>query len=64
MNAGLPAVLADYNWGQYKRFVDIGGAHGSVLAGLMAQHPKVDGVLFDQPEVSYMRDLHNIALSC
>jgi hypothetical protein len=49
--AGLPGVLADYNWGQYKRFVDIGGAHGSALAALMTQHPSVPGVLFDMPEV-------------
>ncbi|KAK9822176.1 hypothetical protein WJX81_006917 [Elliptochloris bilobata] len=45
------AVVRDYPWRRYGRFCDIGGAYGSLLARLLRQCGKADGVLFDQPQV-------------
>ena len=47
----MPALLADYDWSRFDRFIDVGGAYGSVLAALMGQHPATRGVLFDLPQV-------------
>ena len=44
-------MVADFPWASYDRIVDIGGAHGSVLAALLAHIPAAKGVLFDLPDV-------------
>ena len=44
-------MVADYKWGNFDRFIDVGGAHGSVLAALLRAHPQASGVLFDLPQV-------------
>ena len=49
--AGMPAILADFDWSQYTRVLDIGGAYGSMLAGIMHAHPAARGVLYDLPQV-------------
>ena len=49
--AGMPAILADFDWSQYTRVLDIGGAYGSMLAALMQAYPAARGVLFDLPQV-------------
>ncbi len=48
---GVPATLSDYRWGSFKRFIDVGGAHGSFLAAAMRRFDGIQGVLFDQPTV-------------
>lgn len=45
------AYLAAYDFGQFHTVVDIGGGNGAFLAALLARHPNVRGVLFDQPHV-------------
>src|SRR4051794_23204270 len=45
------AVAAAHDFGRYGVLVDIGGGHGALLAGILARHPGVRGVLFDQPAV-------------
>ena len=50
--AGSQAVVLDYNWKPFKRLCDIGGCLGSLLAQLMRQYPRAEGLLFDQPQVS------------
>ena len=47
----MPAILADFDWSQYTRILDIGGAYGSMVAALMQAHPAARGVLFDLPQV-------------
>jgi len=47
----MNAVVSDFPWGSYNRILDIGGAHGSVLAALMEANPAAEGVLFDLPNV-------------
>jgi hypothetical protein len=45
------AVAAAHDFGRYGVIVDVGGGHGALLAGILARHPGVRGVLFDQPAV-------------
>jgi len=48
---GADAMLDAYDFGRYKVVADIGGGHGAVLAAILARHPGVRGILFDQPHV-------------
>jgi SAM-dependent methyltransferase len=43
----LGPLLAAHDFGQYRRIVDIGGGSGQLLAGVLAAHPLLRGVLFD-----------------
>jgi hypothetical protein len=47
----LRACLAAYEWEQIRTVVDVGGGNGAFLAGLLAAHPRLHGVLFDLPHV-------------
>lgn len=40
-----------YEWDAIARIVDVGGGNGSFLAGLLARHPRMHGILFDQEHV-------------
>jgi hypothetical protein len=45
------AVAAAHDFSRHGVIVDVGGGHGALLAGILACHPGVRGVLFDQPAV-------------
>ena len=45
------AVARAYAFGRFARLVDVGGAHGHLLATILRRHKKLRGVLFDQPQV-------------
>jgi O-methyltransferase domain len=45
------AVAVGYDFGRFGTLVDVGGGHGYLLGAILAAHPDVQGVLFDQPEV-------------
>ena len=47
----LPALLSAYDFSRFERIVDVGGGHGAMLAGLLARHRELRGVLYDLPEV-------------
>jgi hypothetical protein len=47
----LQAVLPVYDWASLGTVVDVGGGNGALLAGLLARHPALRGILFDLPEV-------------
>jgi hypothetical protein len=47
--AELRALTAAYDWGSLGTVVDVGGGNGAFLAGLLARHPALRGVLFDLP---------------
>jgi O-methyltransferase domain/Dimerisation domain len=44
-------LLEAYDFGRFGRLVDVGGGHGALLAAVLAAHPALRGVLFDQPQV-------------
>jgi hypothetical protein len=45
------AIARAYPWGRLSRLVDVGGAHGHLLATILRRHTKLSGVLYDQPQV-------------
>jgi O-methyltransferase domain/Dimerisation domain len=45
------AIAKAYRYGKLKRLVDVGGAHGHLLATILQRHLKLHGVLYDQPQV-------------
>lgn len=45
------AVARAYGFGRFGRLVDVGGAHGHLLATILRRHRKLRGVLYDQPQV-------------
>lgn len=47
-----PLILAQLQFEAFKLAVDIGGSHGTLLLGLLAQHPDARGIAFDLPNVA------------
>lgn len=45
------AVAGAYPFGKLRTLVDVGGAHGHLLAAILRRHRKLRGVLYDQPQV-------------
>jgi hypothetical protein len=45
------AIVEAYDFSGIKRIADVGGGHGLLLASVLRRYPKVQGVLFDRPEV-------------
>lgn len=46
------AVVAAYDFGRFRRLVDVGGGSGVLLTAILAAVPDLDGTLFDRPEVA------------
>jgi len=46
-----PAVAAAYDFGAWGSLMDVGGGNGMLLATILRAHPKLRGVLADQPHV-------------
>jgi hypothetical protein len=46
-----PVIARAYDFGRFATLVDVGGAHGHLLATILKRHRKLRGVLFDQPQV-------------
>lgn len=47
----LAAVIAACDVGRFQIVADVGGGNGALLAEVLALHPHLRGVLFDQPHV-------------
>ena len=45
------AVLDAYDFSGFRKIVDVGGSHGTLLAALLQAHPDMQGVLFDRSRV-------------
>jgi hypothetical protein len=45
------AVARGYPFGKLGTLVDVGGAHGHLLATILRRHKKLRGILYDQPQV-------------
>jgi hypothetical protein len=46
-----PALAAAFDFGAVGSVADIGGGSGTLLAGVLAAHPGLRGIVFDQPAV-------------
>jgi hypothetical protein len=46
-----PAIVQAYDFSRFKKIVDVGGSHGSLLCAILAANPKLHGVLYDNPRV-------------
>ncbi len=45
------AIVEAYDFAGIGRLADVGGGHGLLLAAILRRYPKMQGVLFDRPEV-------------
>ena len=45
------AVMQALDFGQFGTIIDVGGGEGALLVDILSAHPKLRGVLFDQPNV-------------
>lgn len=45
------AVVASYDFSEFKTIVDVGGAQGSLISTILKSYPHLKGILFDLPEV-------------
>jgi hypothetical protein len=45
------AILSAYDFGRFGTVVDVGGGNGTFLAAVLAAHPQLRGVVFDQEHV-------------
>ncbi len=45
------AILKACDFARFACVVDVGGGQGALLAAILAKHPSIRGVLFDQPHV-------------
>jgi hypothetical protein len=50
-NGEAAAVVDTYDFGRFRRVVDVGGGSGILLRAILDAHPGLDGLLFDRPEV-------------
>jgi hypothetical protein len=51
-SAGLiEALVAAVDFSRFAHIVDVGGGDGTLLAGILANHPEATGTLLDQPHV-------------
>lgn len=44
-------LLEAYDFDDFDLVVDVGGGHGALLAAVLSGHPRLRGVVFDQPHV-------------
>jgi hypothetical protein len=47
----IQSLIDAYDFGRFGTIVDVGGGNGTLLRALLAEHPQLNGVLFDQPHV-------------
>lgn len=45
------AVMHGYDFSRFHTVVDVGGGRGAFVGALLAHHPSMSGILFDQPHV-------------
>ena len=50
-SGSVPAIVEAYDFGGIQRIADVGGGHGLLLGSILRSAPKMQGILFDRPEV-------------
>jgi hypothetical protein len=43
--------LKDFNWGEFKRIIDVGGSNGSKALSILKANPNLKAVVFDRPQI-------------
>jgi len=46
-----PAFLEAYNFGIFKKILDVAGGHGAFLRAVLREHPEVSGIIAEMPSV-------------
>jgi O-methyltransferase/methyltransferase family protein len=46
-----PTIAEAYDFGRYRKLVDVAGGHGLLLTTVLARYPSLEGVVFDLPGV-------------
>ena len=49
--SSVDAVVAAYDWAQFRTIIDVGGGHGRLLSAIISATPSAHGVLYDLPQV-------------
>jgi hypothetical protein len=44
-----PLIAASYDFSRFRSAMDVGGGHGALLTAILAKHPALRGIVFDQP---------------
>ena len=47
----IGSLIEAYDFGRFGTIVDVGGGNGTLLRALLAEYPRLNGVLFDQSHV-------------
>ena len=58
------AILAAYDFARFTTVVDVAGGRGALLAAILARHPALRGILFDQPHVVAGAHLADVGDRC
>jgi hypothetical protein len=46
-----PGIVGAYDFGRFRKIVDVGGSHGLLLSAILRRYPGPRGVVFDLPRV-------------
>src|SRR5205823_14280249 len=50
-NMTAVAVAAAYDFTPFRTIVDVGGGNGALLLGILRATPRLQGIVFDRPDV-------------
>jgi len=45
-----PAIIEAYDFGRFRKIVDVGGSHGMLLSAILRRYPGPRGIVFDLPD--------------
>jgi hypothetical protein len=58
-----PAIVGSYDFSCFRKIVDVGGGHGSLLTSILKADPRLTGILFDLPHVVNSIDKSDVEMS-
>src|SRR5260370_1697733 len=47
-----PGIVGAYDFGRFRKIVDVGGSHGLLLSAILRRYPSPHGVVFDLPRAT------------
>jgi hypothetical protein len=47
----MPGIVGAYDFGRFRKIVDVGGSHGLLLSTILRRYPSPHGIVFDLPRV-------------